>query len=194
MWTTRVQFLYSEAGILGVRVAMSAKSKDFWAATCSGLVVGGVLAAVLGIVVDPPISTATGALIGGAVAAYVLHGKINQAAATGALASILAIPFFLGVLEIFLVFEVVPNPAGPTPPLSQLQEAVVFILLTNVVAGAFGGAIGGAVHHRGAESAIPQPVPPLGTGPAQVRYCVQCGAQLHSGELICPHCNARQPQ
>ena len=173
---------------------MSAKSKDFWAATFSGLVVGGVLAAVLGIAVDPPISTATGALIGGAVAAYVLHGKINQAAGTGALSGVLGVPFFLGVLELFLVFGVVPNPAGPTPPLSELQDAVVFILLTNVVAGAFGGAIGGAVHHPSAEPAIQQPVPPLGTAPAQVRYCVQCGAQLRGGELICPHCNARQPQ
>jgi ribosomal protein L40E len=27
-----------------------------------------------------------------------------------------------------------------------------------------------------------------------VRYCVQCGAQLPSGALICPQCNARQPQ
>jgi len=189
-----VQFLYSKARILGIRVAMFAKSKDFWAATFSGLVVGGVLAAVLGIFVDPPISTATGALIGGVIAAYVLHGKVNQAAATGALASIVAIPFFLGVLEIFLVFGVVSNPAGPTPPLSQLQEAVVFILLTNVVAGAFGGAIGGASHHRGAVPSTSQPIPPPGAGPVQVRYCVQCGAQLHGGELICPHCSARQPQ
>lgn len=187
-----VQFLYSEAGILGTRVPMSAKSKDFWAAIFSGLVVGGVIAAVLGFVVDPPISTATGALIGGAAAAYVLHGKINQAAATGALASVLEIPFFLGLLEIFLVFELIPNPAGPTPPMSQLQEAVVFILLTNVVAGAFGGAIGGAAHRRVPESAVP-PVPQPGIGPVQVKYCVQCGAQLH-GELTCPHCGARQPQ
>jgi hypothetical protein len=188
-----VQFLYSEAGILGARLAMSAKSKDFWAATFSGLVVGGVIAAVLGIAVDPPVSTATGALIGGAVAAYVLHGKINQAAATGALASILAVPFFLGLLEIFLVFEIIANPSGPTPPMSQLQEAVVFIILTNVVAGAFGGAIGGAVHHR-AEPAVQQPLPPPGTGTTQIRYCIQCGAQLRGGEVICPHCGARQAQ
>lgn len=173
---------------------MSAKSRDFWAATFCGLVVGGVIAAVLGVVVDPPISTASGALVGGAVAAYVLRGKVNQAAATGALASILAIPFFLGLLEIFLVFEVIPNPTGPTPPLSQLQQAVAFILLTNIVAGAFGGAIGGSVHRRGAEPAIQQPIPSPGTGPPQVKYCVQCGAQLHGGEAVCPHCNARQPQ
>lgn len=173
---------------------MSAKSRDFWAATFSGLVVGGIVAAVLGIEVDPPISTATGALIGGAVAAYVLHGKINQAVATGALASVLAVPFFLGLLEMFLVFEVISNPSGPTPPLSQLQEAVVFILLTNVVAGALGGAVGGAVHHRAAESALPQPLPPPGAGPTQVRYCVQCGAQLRGGEVVCPYCGAHQPQ
>jgi hypothetical protein len=186
-----VQFLYSGARILELGVPMSAKSKDFWAAVFSGLVVGGVIAAVLGFVVDPPISTATGALIGGAAAAYVLHGKINQAAATGALAGVLEIPFFLGLLEIFLVFELIPNPAGPTPPMSELQQAVVLILLVNVVAGAFGGAIGGATH-RHPEPPV-SPVPQPSAGPVQVKYCIQCGAQLH-GELICPHCGARQPQ
>jgi len=28
---------------------------------------------------------------------------------------------------------------------------------------------------------------------AQMRYCVQCGAQLPLGTLTCPHCNATQP-
>jgi hypothetical protein len=185
--------LYSEAGILGIGIALSAKSKDLWAATLSGLVVGGVLATILSIS-DLPLSTAIGALIGGVVAAYVLYGQIGQGAAAGALAGILGTPFFLGVSQIFLIFGVIPIPSSPTPPLSQLQEAVVFILLTNLVAGAFGGALGSSVHHRRPESAMPQPIAPPGTGPVQIRYCVQCGAQLQGAELICPHCNARQPQ
>jgi Zn-dependent protease len=35
-------------------------------------------------------------------------------------------------------------------------------------------------------------VSPVMSGP--VRYCVQCGAQLSLGTLVCPFCNARQPQ
>jgi len=36
----------------------------------------------------------------------------------------------------------------------------------------------------------------IATGPSspQVRYCIQCGAQLPFGTLTCPHCNATQPQ
>lgn len=171
---------------------MSTKSKDLWAATFSGLIVGGLLSAVLSIG-DLQFSTVIGAVVGGIVAAYVLYGKIGQAAAAGALAGILNTPFFLGVSQIFLIFEVIPIPNTPTPPLSQLQEAVIFILLTNLIAGAFGGAIGGAIRHRGAGPVVPQ-VTQAGTGVAQVKYCLQCGAKLQGGELICPHCNARQPQ
>jgi Zn-dependent protease len=29
---------------------------------------------------------------------------------------------------------------------------------------------------------------------AQIRYCIQCGAQLALGTRICPHCHANQPQ
>lgn len=32
------------------------------------------------------------------------------------------------------------------------------------------------------------------TAPGQIRYCVQCGAQLSLGTLVCPFCSARQPQ
>lgn len=172
---------------------MLTKSKDLWGAILSGLVVGGILSAVLSIP-DLQFSTLIGAVVGGIVAAYVLYGRMGQAAAAGALAGILSTPFFLGVSQIFLIFELIPIPNTPTPPLSQLQEAVIFILLTNVTAGALGGAIGGAIHHRGAETAIPQSVTQPGTVVAQVKYCVQCGAQLHGGEVTCPHCSARQPQ
>jgi len=36
---------------------------------------------------------------------------------------------------------------------------------------------------------IPATVPP-----EQIRYCIQCGAQLALGTRTCPHCNANQPQ
>jgi CBS domain-containing protein len=32
------------------------------------------------------------------------------------------------------------------------------------------------------------------SSPAQVQYCIQCGAQLALGSRTCPHCNAAQPQ
>ena len=35
-----------------------------------------------------------------------------------------------------------------------------------------------------------QPTP---TATGQIRYCVQCGAQLQAGIQVCPHCNAKQP-
>jgi len=172
---------------------MFTKSKDLWAATLSGLIVGGVISAVLSIG-NFQFSTVIGAVAGGFVAAYVLYGRMSQAVVAGALAGILSAPFFLGVSQIFLIFEVIPIPNTPTPPLSQLQEAVIFIFLTNLVAGAFGGAIGGSIRHRGAATAIPPSIPQPGTVVAQVKYCVQCGAQLQGGELICPHCGARQSQ
>lgn len=172
---------------------MSTKSKGLWAAILSGLIVGGALSAVLSIP-DLQFSTLIGAVVGGIVAGYVLYGRMGQAAAAGAVAGILSTPFFLGVSQIFLIFEIIPIPNTPTPPLSQLQEAVTFILLTNLAAGALGGAIGGAVHHRTVETVVPQSATQPGTVAAQVRYCVQCGAQLHGGEVICPHCSARQPE
>ena len=184
--------LYSEAGILGIRIALSAKSKDFWAATSSGFIVGGALSAVLSIG-DLPLYTAIGSVVGGMVAAYILYGKVGQAAAAGALAGILGTPFFLGVSYFFLIFGIIPISAN-NPPLSELQAEIITALLINLVAGAFGGTIGGAIRHRGAAIATPQPLPTPGAAVAQVRYCVQCGAQLLGGELICPHCNARQPQ
>ncbi len=172
---------------------MLAKSRALWAATLSGLVVGGVLATVLSIG-DLPFSTAIGALIGGVVAAYVLHGKIGQAAAAGALAGILGTPFSIGVSYLFLIFEVIPIPSSKTPPLSQLQLEVVSIFLTNSVAGAVGGVLAGAVRHPPSGEGPPPPPQAPGAAPTQPRYCVQCGAQLPSGTLICPHCNAQQPQ
>ena len=186
--------LYSELRILANRNTLSAKSRDIWAATLSGLVVGGLLATVLSMVVDPPISTAVGALVGGVVAAYVLYGKISQAAAAGALAGTLSTPFFLGVSEILIIFEVIPLPPGSPPPLWQLREAVVIIVLTNLVAGAIGGAAAAIARHPPLAQGLPPAPQTPGAAPAQPRYCVQCGALLPAGASICPHCNARQPQ
>ncbi len=35
---------------------------------------------------------------------------------------------------------------------------------------------------------------PIFAASGQVRYCVQCGAQLPAGTLTCPYCNATQPK
>jgi CBS domain-containing protein len=40
----------------------------------------------------------------------------------------------------------------------------------------------------------PQPAMGLRPSPGQVKYCVQCGAQLLTGIQVCPHCRATQPQ
>jgi len=175
-----------------VRIIMNAKSRELWGAALVGVVVGGVLAALLD-ATTLPLSNAVGALVGGAVAAYVLYGKVGQATAAGALSGILGTPFYLGVSEILVIFGVVPTPPGPTPPLSELQGAVVLIFGIDLVAGLVGGSLVGSLHHQPQEAAIPQPQPIPGTV-TQVRYCVQCGAQLPTGAVICPQCNARQPQ
>lgn len=169
---------------------MSAKSRELGTAALGGCVVGGLVAVILSMS-DLPFSTAIGAFIGGVAAAYLLYGKITQAALAGALSGVLTTPFFLGVSQILIIFELIPLPSGQPPPLSVLQTAVVVIVLMNLVAGTVGGVLFGAVHHPSA--ALPPPPPPPGYSTAQVRYCVQCGAQLPAGTQICPHCNAKQP-
>ncbi len=171
---------------------MSVKSGGLWAGTLGGLVVGGLLAAAMSMT-DLPFSTAIGAFVGGVVAAYVLFGKIGQAVAAGALSGILVTPFFLGVLQILVIFNVIPIPSSPTPPLSELQAEVMFIFTMNLLAGAVGGAVTGAIRHPSTGTGTP-PSPPPETGPTQIRYCVQCGAQLPAGAEVCPHCNIKQPQ
>jgi len=172
---------------------MTAKSSEVGTASLGGLVVGGLVAVILSMV-DLPFSTALGAFIGGVAAAYLLYGKIGQACLAGATSGLLSTPFFLGVSQILLIFELIPLPSGPTPPLSALQTAIVVIVLMNLAAGAIGGFLTAVVRHPRPGAGLPPPPPPPGYAPGQVRYCVQCGAQLPAGSLICPHCNARQPQ
>jgi len=172
---------------------MSVKSRDLWGATLVGVVVTGILTAILEAAgLTPPVSDGVGAFVGGAAAAYVLYGKVSQATFAGALSGALGTPFYLGVSEILFIFGVIPTPSGPTPPLSELQVAVVIIFGIDLVAGVFGGAVVGATRHPHEEAAALQQQ--AMTSPiAQNKYCVQCGAQLPSGAVVCPHCNARQP-
>jgi hypothetical protein len=173
---------------------MSSKSRELGTATLGGLVVGGLASSVLAIA-DVSFSTAIGALIGGIVAAYLLRGKVGQAAMAGAVSGLLGTPFLLGFEDILAIFEVVPIPSGPTPSMAELQAAVAVIAGMDLIAGAIGGAIFATVYHPPREVPSQPTLPPVpGAAPGQVRYCVQCGAQLPSGALICPHCNARQPQ
>ena len=169
------------------------KSRDLWTAVLAGVVVTGVLTALLEAAsLTPPISDAVGAFVGGAIAGYVLYGKVGQATAAGALSGILGTPFYLGVSEILFIYGIIPTPSGPTPPMSELQAAVVIILGIDLVTGAIGATVAGAIHHPPPEAIAPPPQITPGTV-SQARYCVQCGAQLPPGAVVCPQCNARQP-
>jgi len=169
---------------------MTNRTREFGTATLAGLVVGGVVTVVLDLV-QISFSTVIGAFVGGVVAAYVLYGKISQATMAGALSALLAVPFIFGLSYFLLIFEVVPIPTGETPDMAVLQSSLVVLVLLNLVAGALGGAVFAAFRHP--SKGIPPPPPSQGTVSGQARYCVQCGAQLPPGALICPQCNARQP-
>lgn len=169
---------------------MFAKSRELGTATLVGLVAGGLASVFLSMI--DSFLIAVGAFIGGVVAAYVLYGKISQGAIAGALSGVLSTLFFLGFSQILIIFELIPLPSGQPPPMSELQASVVAIVLMNLVAGGVGGSLLAVVRHP--SKVLPAPPPPPGYSPGQVRYCVQCGAQLPGGTLICPHCNARQPQ
>jgi len=169
---------------------MSARSRELGTAALGGLIVGGIVSAILGIG-DFPFASAVGALIGGLVAAYVLYGRAGQAASAGALSGILSYPFSLGIVLIMFIFDIYTPPSVPQPPPSVLQAGVAVELLLNLVSGAVGGVLMSTVRHPPPGAGLPPPPPSPFAG--QVRYCVQCGAQLPAGTIICPHCNARQP-
>jgi len=176
-----------------IRILMPVKSRDLWTATLVGVVVTGVLTAALEAAgLTPPYSDGVGAFVGGAVAAYVLYGKVGQASTAGALSGVLGTPFYLGAAEILYIFGLIPAPSGPTPALSELQAAVVIIFGIDMVAGVFGGAVVGAMRHPHEEAVALQPQAVV-TPVVQNKYCVQCGAQLPGGAVLCPHCGARQP-
>lgn len=168
------------------------KNREVGTAVLGGLVVGGVLTAILGIT-DLPLSSTIGALIGGTVAAYLLYGKIGQGAVAGVLSAIFGYPFSIGIVYILLIFGVYTPPSGPTPSLSVIQAGVTLEFLLNLVAGAMGGVIVSSVRRPRLEVGATAQAP-TSYAPGQTRYCVQCGAQLQAGTLICPHCNACQPQ
>ena len=172
---------------------MPVKSRDLWTGTLVGVVVTGILTAILEAAgLTAPISNGVGAFVGGAVAAYVLYGKVSQATTAGALSGVIGTPLYVGVEEILYIFGLFPTPSGPTPARSELQAAVMIIFTIDMVAGVFGSAVVGAMRHPHEEAAALQQQ--AVTSPVtQNRYCVQCGGQLPAGALVCPHCNARQP-
>jgi hypothetical protein len=179
---------------------MSTKARELGTATLGGVVVGSVLATIFGIA-NLPLYSAIGTFIGGAVSAYLLRGKLGQATIAGALSGILGTPTLLGLSDIVAILSpsLIPTPPGPPPSPADLQAAVILIVGMDLLAGAVGGAMVGSFY-RPQKAPMQIPPPPTGAGPmtptptAQMRYCVQCGAQLPTGAVICPHCNARQPQ
>ncbi|MGD0424162.1 MAG: zinc ribbon domain-containing protein [Candidatus Bathyarchaeia archaeon] len=166
------------------------KSRELGTGIAVGLIAGGVLATLLSIF-NFPFSAPVGAFVSGALAAYVIYDKVGLATLGGACAGLLSLPFYLGLSQIFVIFEIIPIPPGPQPTMAELQSAVVAITLMDIVAGAVAGSILGAIHHP----PPPSVATPLPTYPAeQSKYCVQCGAKMTPGTLICPHCGARQPE
>jgi len=165
------------------------KTHELGTSVAIGMVVGGLLATLLSIP-DLPFSAPVGAFVGGACAAYMLYQKIGPSTLAGALSGLLSLPFFLGLSEILVIFEIIPIPPGPQPTMVELQSAVMSIVLMDLLAGAIAGSMLGAVRHR-----QPPPTEPATVTfpPGQVKYCVQCGAQLSPGSMACPHCGARQP-
>lgn len=169
------------------------KSRELGTSVAVGLIVGGVIGSVLGIAnlqvsnLEIPI----GAFVGGVCAAYVLYGKVGLSSLAGALSGLLSFPFFLGLSQALAIFGVIPIPSGPQPSLTDLQGAVAAFTLMDLLAGAVGGSILGAVRHpKTLAPATAAPMYPTG----QAKYCVQCGAQLPAGTLTCQHCGARQPE
>ena len=165
------------------------KSRELGTGIAVGLIAGGVLATVLSIF-NFQLSAPVGAFVAGGLAAYVIYDKIGPATLGGALAGLLSLPFYLGLSQVFVIFEIIPIPPGPQPSMAALQSAVVAITLMDLVAGAVAGSILGAIHHP--------PPPPVVTPltmypPEQTKYCVQCGAKMAPGTLTCPQCGARQP-
>ncbi len=177
---------------------MSAKPRELGTAILGGSVVGAILISILGIA-NLPLYSAIGAFVGGIIAAYLLRGKVGQAVTAGALSGLIGTPFFLGFSDILAIFNLVPTPSGPTPSLADLQLAVALIAGMDLVAGAAGGAVLGAAYHP-PKVLTPMPAQPSAPGApvgqvgGQVRYCVQCGAQLPTGATICPQCGGKQPQ
>lgn len=167
------------------------KTHELGTSVAIGMVVGGLLATVLSMP-DLPFSAPIGAFVGGACAAYVLYQKIGPCTLAGALSGLLSLPFFLGVSQILVIFEIIPIPPGPQPTMVELQSAVVAITLMDLLAGAIAGSMLGAIRHRPPSQAEPSTM--VKFPPGQVKYCVQCGAQLPPGILACPHCGAKQPE
>jgi hypothetical protein len=173
-------------------------SKDVLGAGLVGVVIGGIIAGLLDLVLLPlsatlqvPIPIIVGALFGGGIAGYVLNGKPPQAMVAGALAGLLSTPFYLGVGDLLTIFGAIPL-QNTTPPLWQLQEAVASIFIMFLAFDIAGATTVGFARHPHPVAQPLQPTVP-GATPGQSRYCVQCGAQLPAGTVVCPYCNARQP-
>ena len=163
------------------------------ASVLAGLIVAGVVGVILE-VTELPAGSATGAFVGGLVAAWLLYAQRGRASAAGFLVGVLSFPVQLSVL-MALVSSGVYTP----PPVPEIPEDIFLVALTltvamQVVGGTLGGLLGGILHHpppRLAEAPRPYLPPPP---PRPEKYCVQCGAGLAKETAVCPACGARQPQ
>jgi hypothetical protein len=168
------------------------KKREIGTAVLGGVVIGGGLTAILGIT-DISLASTFGALVGGGIAAYLLYGKVHEGALAGLLSGLFGYPFYIGSVYLLFIYGIYTPPSGPTPSMAVIQAGLAFEFLFNLGAGAVGGLVVASVRHPTETLGAPTQ-PAMGPGPTQSRYCVQCGAQLQPGAVICPHCGARQPQ
>lgn len=166
------------------------KKREMGTAVLGGVVIGGGLTAILDIT-DISLASAFGALVGGGIAAYLLYGKVRDGALAGLLSGLFGYPFYIGSVYLLFISGIYTPPSGPTPSMAVIQAGLAFEFLFNLGAGAVGGLVVSSIRHP--TETLGAPVLSMGSGSAQPRYCVQCGAQLQFGAVICPHCGARQP-
>ena len=167
-----------------------AKSRELGTGVLAGAILGGLVSSLLSIG-NVTYAAPIGGFVAGASAAYVIYAKMGHASLAGVLAGVLSLPFFLGLTQILVIFEVIPLPSGAQPSFAELQGAVVAITLMNLLAGGVGGSILGMVRHP---PMTPPPQTVVAGVPIQNTYCVQCGAHFPLGTILCPQCGAKQPQ
>jgi hypothetical protein len=174
---------------------LPAAKASFGISILAGLVVAGTLGALLDIA-EIPVGSVVGAFVGGLVATLLLGTERRRAMITGFLVGLLSFPVELAVLVVVVTANLYTPPQAPEMSVDVLLVALVATLIMQIIGGIFGGLLGGALRHPppGTEevpspSAVPYPPPLL----RPEKYCIQCGAGLARGILVCHACGAKQP-
>ena len=174
---------------------LPAAKTSFGISVLTGLVVAGTLGALLDIA-EIPVGSVVGAFVGGFVATLLLCAGRKRAMITGFIVGLFSFPVELAVLMVVVTANLYTPPQAPEISVDVMLVALVATLIVQIVGGIVGGLLGGALRHPppGAEE-----VPSLNAIPYTPRllrpekYCIQCGAGLASGILVCHACGAKQP-